>query len=503
MVVQHNLQAMNANRMLGITAGQSSKSTEKLSSGYRINRAADDAAGLAISEKMRKQMRGLSKASSNAEDGISCVQTAEGALAEVQDMLQRMNELCVQAANGTNSITDRQYIQDEIDQMVVEIDRVSETTKFNELYLLKGDEENNGNTNKYITDYLTVNTKNDSPKAGTTQPNEKYDYVDNSNLYVVDQSVTTTSSYQPKSAKVIRKGDDITEYLNTDATNINTASYAAFRNRAITSSDITTGTNGAKLAAGDIYIFDTEIEMMYHLEANDPLAEFIDDDDRMKERYRICETYSFSANDIKNNQSKLSLYDSDGNAVSGIALNNYFDDDGNYTKGLFKTAQATTADAVDDTATYVSQKITKVANALEFDLHVGADSNKENKITTSIISISSAGIGIDMLHSNKIGIVDKTGANATSAVDVVAAALQEVSKQRSALGAVQNRLEHTVKNLDNVVENTTAAESQIRDTNMAEEMVKYSNNNILLQAGQSMLAQANQSNQGVLSLLQG
>ena len=320
---------------------------------------------------------------------------------------------------------------------------------------------------------------------------------------MVDQSVTTTSSYQPKSAKVIRKGDDITEYLNTDATNINTASYAAFRNRAITSSDITTGTNGAKLAAGDIYIFDTEIEMMYHLEANDPLAEFIDDDDRMKERYRICETYSFSANDIKNNQSKLSLYDSDGNAVSGIALNNYFDDDGNYTKGLFKTAQATTADAVDDTATYVSQKITKVANALEFDLHVGADSNKENKITTSIISISSAGIGIDMLHSNKIGIVDKTGANATSAVDVVAAALQEVSKQRSALGAVQNRLEHTVKNLDNVVENTTAAESQIRDTNMAEEMVKYSNNNILLQAGQSMLAQANQSNQGVLSLLQG
>ena len=503
MVVQHNLQAMNANRMLGIATGQASKSTEKLSSGYRINRAADDAAGLAISEKMRKQMRGLTKASTNAEDGISCVQTAEGALAEVQDMLQRMNELCVQAANGTNSETDRQYIQDEIDQMVVEIDRVSETTKFNELYLLKGDEENNGTTNKYVIDYLTVNTANDSPKAGVSQPDTKYDYVNNPNLYMVDEAVTSTTSYQPLSAKVIRKGDDITEYLNTNADDINTTSYAAFINRAIETTDIKTGTNGAKLAAGEIYIFDTQIEMMYRLQENDPLAEFIDDYDRMKERYRIVERYTFDADDIKNNQSKLSLYDADGNEVSGIALNNYFDDDGNYTKGLFKTAQAVAADAVESTATYTTQKITKVANPLEFDLHVGADSNKENKITTSIMSISAAGIGIDKLHSNMIGIVDKTGANATSAIDVVAAALQEVSTQRSALGAVQNRLEHTVKNLDNVVENTTAAESQIRDTDMAEEMVSYSNTNILLQAGQSMLAQANQSNQGVLSLLQG
>ena len=139
MVIQHNMQAMNANRMLGITTGQQSKSTEKLSSGYRINRAADDAAGLSISEKMRKQIRGLDQASTNAQDGVSCVQTAEGALNEVHSMLQRMNELAVQAANGTNSESDRQSIQDEIDQLVTEIDRVSETTKFNETYLLKGD----------------------------------------------------------------------------------------------------------------------------------------------------------------------------------------------------------------------------------------------------------------------------------------------------------------------------------------------------------------------------
>ena len=139
MVVQHNLRAMNSNRMLGITQGTLNKSTEKLSSGYKVNRAADDAAGLSISEKMRKQIRGLSQASLNAEDGISAVQTAEGALTEVHDMLQRMNELAVKAANGTNSTSDRQTIQDEVDQLLTEIDRVAETTKFNETYLLKGD----------------------------------------------------------------------------------------------------------------------------------------------------------------------------------------------------------------------------------------------------------------------------------------------------------------------------------------------------------------------------
>ena len=182
MVVQHNLQAMNANRMLGINAQANASSTEKLSSGYRVNRAADDAAGLAISEKMRKQIRGLTQASSNAEDGISCVQTAEGALAEVQDMLQRMNELCVQAANGTNSETDRQYIQDELDQLVTEIDRVSETTKFNEIYLLKGDEENKGTYKSWIIDYKTIDTPN--PNANRNgEPVTKQDYIGQNTIF--------------------------------------------------------------------------------------------------------------------------------------------------------------------------------------------------------------------------------------------------------------------------------------------------------------------------------
>ena len=169
MVVQHNMTAMNANRMLGLTASSQSKSTEKLSSGYRINRAADDAAGLSISEKMRKQIRGLDQASTNADDGVSAVQTAEGALNEVQDMLQRMNELAVQAANGTNSENDRAYIQSEIDQLVTEIDRVAETTKFNETYLLKGD----GVGGKYVdlgpkTDCTGITMTDDQADPATT-----------------------------------------------------------------------------------------------------------------------------------------------------------------------------------------------------------------------------------------------------------------------------------------------------------------------------------------------
>ena len=168
MVVQHNMQAMNANRMLNITTGAQSKSTEKLSSGYRINRAADDAAGLTISEKMRKQIRGLDQASTNAQDGVSSVQTAEGALTEVHSMLQRMNELAVQAANGTNSKeSDRQAIQDEIDQLTTEIDRVAETTKFNEIYLLKGDNASTKNVYMKGHDAGLKGTLTDSAKSAT------------------------------------------------------------------------------------------------------------------------------------------------------------------------------------------------------------------------------------------------------------------------------------------------------------------------------------------------
>ena len=579
MVVQHNLQAMNANRMLGITTKEASGSTEKLSSGYRINRAADDAAGLAISEKMRKQIRGLSQASSNAEDGISCVQTAEGALAEVQDMLQRMNELAVQAANGTNSATDRQYIQDEFDQLIEEIDRVAETTKFNETYLLKGD-DTKPTKNMYITNYSVTYTKNDLPN-NIKGIDYKTNYVGTNNIYIVSSSIYSTSSNISLTGNKIQNGDDITKYMekvkagNTKDTNkagatLNTTSYVAFVNVEL-DSDVQKGSNGNVNGHGqtnvtkdlstdgttstvranrDLFIYNTANSTVTRITEGTDMTEYLNTDNTMKDKYRLVDVlygdekkvdskaatstrvqtsitnnqpFAWTDNYLERDVSSKQLYDADGQIVSGVALNKFFDENGNYKGGLYTSAQARAIDEVFANANdprakqlkdiggnvtaatinaYITQSSTQVAAALGVELHAGSDSDRNNKVQVELSTLTAAGLGIDKLASYNIGIVDSTGNNATDAIDVIADALNMVSRQRSALGAVQNRLEHTIKNLDNVVENTTSAESAIRDTDMAEEMVKYSNSNILQQAGQSMLAQANQANQGVLSLLQ-
>ena len=579
MVVQHNLQAMNANRMLGITTKEASGSTEKLSSGYRINRAADGAAGLAISEKMRKQIRGLSQASSNAEDGISCVQTAEGALAEVQDMLQRMNELAVQAANGTNSATDRQYIQDEFDQLIEEIDRVAETTKFNETYLLKGD-DTKPTKNMYITNYSVTYTKNDLPN-NIKGIDYKTNYVGTNNIYIVSSSIYSTSSNISLTGNKIQNGDDITKYMekvkagNTKDTNkagatLNTTSYVAFVNVEL-DSDVQKGSNGNVNGHGqtnvtkdlstdgttstvranrDLFIYNTANSTVTRITEGTDMTEYLNTDNTMKDKYRLVDVlygdekkvdskaatstrvqtsitnkqpFAWTDNYLERDVSSKQLYDADGQIVSGVALNKFFDENGNYKGGLYTSAQARAIDEVFANANdprakqlkdiggnvtaatinaYITQSSTQVAAALDVELHAGSDSDRNNKVQVELSTLTAAGLGIDKLASYNIGIVDSTGNNATDAIDVIADAINMVSRQRSALGAVQNRLEHTIKNLDNVVENTTSAESAIRDTDMAEEMVKYSNSNILQQAGQSMLAQANQANQGVLSLLQ-
>ena len=540
MVVQHNLQAMNSNRMLGITQGTLSGSTEKLSSGYKINRAADDAAGLSISEKMRKQIRGLDQASANAEDGISSVQTAEGALQEVTDMLQRMNELAVQAANGTNSTTDRQYIQDEIDQLVTEVDRVSETTKFNETYLLKGDSAQ-ASKKVYTTNYAVTYTKNLGSNSGDVA--HKVSYTGNDNVYMVSSSIAKTTANTPLSADVISKGTDITKYLSAATTggnngavtdvSVNQDSYIAMKNAQLDVKKLSIDDNGVITSKGskDTYILNTETNEVTRVQAGEDLSNYLQNVEKkagstdvsfaeVKSQYRILTEANFAndtkkltdsdydvvdlkeADDTETAVSAKKLYDADGNEVSGMALNKYIDENGNYKGGLYSDSQATQGLA-DNAAIkdYITKNTADVAADLSFSLHVGADSARTNKISTNIQSMSAAALGIDKLKSTSVGIVDETGDNATDAIDVIADALQKVSTQRSALGAVQNRLEHTIKNLDNIVENTTSAESQIRDTDMATEMVKYSNANILSQAGQSMLAQANQSNQGVLSIL--
>lgn len=525
MVVQHNLQAMNSNRMLGITTKTVASSTEKLSSGYRINRAADDAAGLSISEKMRKQMRGLSQASANAEDGISAVQTAEGALAEVTDMLQRMNELVVQAANGTNSTTDRGYIQDEIDQLVSEIDRVAETSKFNEMYLLKGDTAVNAKKT-YVQSYATTYTK----YSGVNGLTIAYNYVGSDAVIVTSASVTAGSNGTSGIANSITTGEDITQYLQTGVAkttqqttaNINTTSYSVFKMATLKTDlgTLTSSTVNGISSTQDIYVLDKSNNQVIKISKGNDLTEYLKNvnvtSDGSINYAEMEDGYSYlqweqtpTAKNVKADLSESMLYDAEGNKVSGTALRDYFDEVGRYTGGLFtedsaaasKKVDSATTNAFYNVASYVNMSTQEVAADLKFSLQVGADSARTNKITATIKSMSAAGLGITALKSTQAGIIDTTGDKATDAIDIIADALQTVSTQRSSLGAIQNRLEHTIKNLDNIVENTTAAESAIRDTDMAEEMVTYSNANILSQAGQSMLAQANQANQGVLSLL--
>jgi flagellin len=416
--------------MLGITQGTQSKSTEKLSSGYKINRAADDAAGLAISEKMRKQIRGLSQASANAQDGISAVQTAEGALTEVHDMLQRMNELAVKAANGTNSKSDRQAIQDEIDQLTTEIDRVSTTTKFNETYLLKGANSQDGTAGK-----LSYETANANVAAAG--------FDDETGLAEIDVVVDTDGS---AGTAADADGDGDATTYTTSTISFNNKNYVVISNiQAAAASDAAAAADHSNTAMS----FD---DIKTAVTTADSTAIVVNSiEDAMKE---IRKSY---AGDIKNVSSET---DSTG-------------------------AQKIKVEAFAD-----------VNNAADLALHVGADSTSDNKISMNIANLSARGLGV-----NGLRVDGDNGNNATKAIDTIADALQKVSDQRASLGAIQNRLEHTIANLDNVVENTTSAESAIRDTDMATEMVKYSNNNILAQAGQAMLAQANQSNQGVLSLL--
>ena len=670
MGVQHNLTAINANRMLGITQGTLSSSTEKLSSGYKINRAADDAAGLSISEKMRKQIRGLTKASSNAEDGISAVQTAEGALQEVTDMLQRMNELAVQASNGTNSTTDRQSIQDEIEQLTTEIDRVAETTKFNETYLLKGNADgtsssqlvnahdaglagklvDNGKTAKFTVDsklnegdkvtiagaeytigtdgagksgtdgYKKLAADNTAVKAGDSITDKSksitYTIVDKAGISDVDANAggalkltsgksafTVTHEDGSKvtydvddaggagkisakdaedlikqelaaGSKVTMTKDAIGNGCNIEVVNALTTTGAnqeisSYNTSLITQAGVKQSTvdnlakaanftNGVTdMAEGDSVTISGKTTT--YLKSDPAAASDISDiisklDDGAKvsisrdagngTKNAVTYTVGKTTDAVNNVYTVADLADlikhgddvaiatsaTDYDAINeaaakgitiatdGTTLTNLYTTVGNVKSedsdviskadALQKIAdelQKASSIGTDTAATVVNNndgtfEINKgsveVKDKLNFSLHVGADADMTNKITVNLESMSAAGLGIKGINVN-----DETGMSATYAVDSIEDAIKKVSSQRSALGAVQNRLEHTIKNLDNVVENTTAAESQIRDTDMATEMVKYSNSNILAQAGQSMLAQANQSNQGVLSLL--
>ena len=543
MVVQHNMQAMNANRMLNVTTGQQAKSTEKLSSGYRINRAADDAAGLTISEKMRKQIKGLDRASTNAEDGVSSVQTAEGALTEVHSMLQRMNELATQASNGTNSESDRSAIQDEISQLTTEIDRVSETTKFNETYLLKGD-ENGGTTQntinahdaglagkltgvgtgaaKFTANKLSAGSKvtiagqeytiDDTTVGGKVESFSLKDGNAATDFGVVGKTNATTSfsvadwaaggSIQVNGKTAIAQTSAATANDLLVKINEQLAADGEFEatldNNTITITAKEAGTKTALAVTGNVKTGSAVVATT--TDGDDAGYVAFKDEDEMKAALAAGKEIK------KTDKNTAAVADTDYAAL--IGGNNGKITTANAYKlmareletasniGTDSDKKATVTNNNDGTFDITEGKAETSAK-LSFSLHVGADADMTNKINVDIESMSAAGLGIKGLN-----VKDTTGMSATYAIDAIADAISKVSEQRSALGAVQNRLEHTISNVDNVVENTTSAESRIRDTDMASEMVNYSKNNILAQAGQSMLAQANQSNQGVLSLLQ-
>ena len=491
MVVQHNLTAMNSNRMLGVTTSQQAKSTEKLSSGYKINRAADDAAGLSISEKMRKQIRGLTQASANAQDGISTVQTAEGALTEVHDMLQRMNELAVKSANGTNSESDRTAIQSEIEQLTTEIDRVAETTKFNETYLLKGDSSAAKETSYSYNVFKTAGVASASFTTDTTSGIGLSFTTETASKDNQDDINELMKALRDSGVSVTAKS----EYDATTKTAGATKYSLQLNGKAGETYDVSAGT-----AAGSFVISTKSGVKLGTLTAGGFTAKATDAGD-------LAQTVNLNASSVtaaKATTHKAAYYDKDGNRIAENELDDYF----STTYAGKTTATGTTAaradakqvyDAVGNKTVLYKDEVATARDkvgALTVGLHVGADATGNNQITMNIESMSAKGLGINGLKMD--GTDD---GNALDAIEKIKAAISKVSAQRSDLGAVQNRLEHTINNLDNVVENTTSAESAIRDTDMASEMVKYSNNNILSQAGTSMLAQANQSNQSVLSLL--
>ncbi len=372
-------------------------------------------------------------------------------------MLQRMNQLAVQSANGTNSETDRKAIQDEIDQLTKEIDRVSETTKFNETYLLKGD------GTETVKETVDVKAEAAVPVKASYVAGKGVDKVQK-------QKTATVPTWYAKGSTNALTADEVLDKLEIDK-----ASGKVVLKKGVelfTDPANTTDQFGAQLE--DKKVKDTLVQTLY-----------------------------------EKGSSKLSTSDTGATTIDAADLATHFNTDGSMNKKLY--AQNDAGNWVEVGAEQISKfvdvtpgkdevqagtkEVTKeVTKALELNLHVGADSNDTNKINLKIDSMSSKNIGVD-------GLKVDTEENATNAIDTISAAIQKVSDQRSALGAVQNRLEHTIANLDNVVENTTSAESRIRDVDMAEEMVEYSKNNILAKAGQSMLAQANQATQGVLSLL--
>lgn len=487
MVIQHNLSAGNTERQMGIVKGDKAKSIERLSSGYRINRAADDAAGLSISEKMRKQIRGLTQGIANAEDGISLCQVADGAMTEVHDMLQRMNELAVKAANGTNSASDREAIDMEVSALIKEIDRIGDTTKFNDLYIFK-----NGDAAKTVIQGTTPGTVTGKPTAtgrffqllGNNVSHTGYMSEPMQDTDVTDATTPLDPSADPDSVPYVSVHADFS-ILNGRLSDlagtqfyVNCCTDDCPKTVKFTDQAGLSIKTEKRVYQGVIfeYISDINIGMKkadgsYYTDAAE-FVKYIFDSVKNQFPYPNSDHVQFAYKG-----STLYLYD----------IDNYHWDPANKELAYF-------CDSDEFLKQNGTNQSTESVNSQGANIWIQSGAETGDGLTLQLGAISSQSIGIKGMDVLSVD-------NATDAIDRIADAIGYVSAQRSRIGAQQNRLEHTVKNEQNIVENTTAAESQIRDTDMAQEMVRFSGLNILEQAVTSMLAQANQSNQGVLTML--
>ena len=497
MRIQHNIPALNAHRNLTNNNSAVSKNLEKLSSGYRINRAGDDAAGLAISEKMRAQITGLQTAQKNAEDGVSLVQTAEGALTEVHSMLNRMVELATQAANGTYSTSNRQEMQKEINALNEEIDRISNTANFNGTNLFTVGAEGAGavaqaagaTKTEAVTDITgtwngaTLNGTDVTAVAevwetgaaisGVTDDTEqtveiKYTDADGNEQTATIKATATDaggSDFTAELAKVINADaglKDIFTAADNGGKLTLTSKTAGAGKGTITSVKVGTGDQ-----AGTVKTAGADKTKSFDLSATPKDGDKVTIDGK---------EYTFAAG----------ADGTDGATFSDLA-----------TLKVAAAENGVTLNTGTNTAVTATKEVPEAADGegVEINLHVGESSSESNTIKVKIKPMSSQSLGISDLSI-------ETAADAKTAIDTVNAAIDTVSSIRSDLGALQNRLEHTINNLGVQTENITAAESRIRDVDMAKEMMAYTKNNILVQASQAMLAQANQVPQGVLQLLQ-
>lgn len=504
MVIQHNLQAMNSNRQLGITTSNSAKSQEKLSSGYKINRAADDAAGLSISEKMRKQVRGLDRATDNSYDGISLVQIADGAMAEVHDMLHRVNELSIQAANGTMSESDRWDCQREIEKIKDEIDAIHDRTKFNEIPVLQGRTivsdgvEIRPARMETVTVTEKVWRKIKVPKkeiqvSGGDLPEWFMNGVDQESL----NAGVMKSTYQPGngntyvSTYIDLAGFDASKVSDLDGKGFYATCCAGCRARYSIKFSADSDTNSSTMS-GNNRIYTVGIQ---GATTSEELM------DRIREATKGSSQLGNPNNHytwFEKDGTKLIIYDSSGNGVNKASETGLF--------GLGVATEVVTGEEEKDVLVNETHQeevlkdaeYAKIKTLLHnnIDIHAGTDADMLNKIFIELPYIST-----DALNMEDINVAAPGGAE--ESIRRMDYTIAYVSAERSRMGAYQNRLEHTVNNLANVVENTQAAESRIRDTEIAEEMVRLSVHNILANAGQSVLAQANQSTNGVTALLQG